>query len=286
MLTPRERIAEFGNEARNLVGVLCEPGLQGAESGRRVGVVLLNSGIIHRVGAHRLNVKIARAISGMGISSLRFDLAGLGDSRRGRSTAGFASVASANLMDAAAFMKLTLQVNDVVVVGLCSGADDAFRTASLDQSITGLVLIDPYMYPTAGAKLLYVLRKATSPAYWAEKIRFWRGIRKPLTQRRENAETRYVRRAPPRAEFAESLVSFLDRGGKALVIYSGGSPAHFNHRSQFARAFRRWGLGERVTVEYFEHANHTFTETVQQRRLISCVSKWIDAAYPRAKGSP
>lgn len=285
MLTAREHSVEFGGEAGELVGVLCEPDAVDIASQRRAGVVLFNSGIIHRIGAHRLNVKIARAVATLGFPSLRFDLSGLGDSRRGRTTEEFTTVASRNLMDAISLLTSTMQVADVVVVGLCSGADDAFRTASRDRSITGLVLIDPYMYPTSDAKLRYFLRKFASAGYWMQKVSRWFGNEAPLVPRRENAETRYVRRAPPKEEFADALQAFLDRGGRVLVIYSGGSPAHFNHKSQFSRSFSRWRLGERVKVEFFEHANHTFTEVAQQERLISCVSAWLDSQFPLARPS-
>ncbi|MGA8008355.1 MAG: alpha/beta hydrolase, partial [Thiomonas sp.] len=46
------------------------------------GVLLFNAGVIHRVGAHRVNVKLARALAADGIATLRCDLHGMGDSLR------------------------------------------------------------------------------------------------------------------------------------------------------------------------------------------------------------
>lgn len=43
-------------------------------------VVILNSGIIHRVGAHRVYVPLSRALAAAGFPVLRFDLSGIGDS--------------------------------------------------------------------------------------------------------------------------------------------------------------------------------------------------------------
>ena len=43
-------------------------------------VVLLNAGIVHRVGPNRMHVLLARALAAAGIPSLRFDMSGIGDS--------------------------------------------------------------------------------------------------------------------------------------------------------------------------------------------------------------
>src|ERR1700761_7552568 len=43
-------------------------------------VVVLNTGIIHRVGHYRLSVRLARLLAGSGFHVLRFDFAGVGDS--------------------------------------------------------------------------------------------------------------------------------------------------------------------------------------------------------------
>ena len=43
-------------------------------------VVLLNAGIIHRIGPNRLYVQLARRLASRGHAVLRFDLAGIGDS--------------------------------------------------------------------------------------------------------------------------------------------------------------------------------------------------------------
>ena len=43
-------------------------------------MVILSSGILHRPGASRLYVQIARALAEDGFTSLRFDFSGIGDS--------------------------------------------------------------------------------------------------------------------------------------------------------------------------------------------------------------
>src|SRR5690606_33422878 len=72
----REVAQDLGPD-RDLVAIRTAP-----ETGRAaIGVVLLNAGVVHRVGPHRLNVSLARRLAGVGLTSWRVDLSGIGDSR-------------------------------------------------------------------------------------------------------------------------------------------------------------------------------------------------------------
>ena len=70
---------------RHLVATLTAATPSGAGSPRCVAV-LTNSGVIPRSGPHRMNVHLARRFAEMGIPSIRFDMSGLGDSRRSSGT--------------------------------------------------------------------------------------------------------------------------------------------------------------------------------------------------------
>ena len=80
----RERALTFG--PANLVGILTQPDPDVAVPDAPA-VVILNSGILHRAGASRMYVQVARTLAEEGMTSLRFDFSGIGDSevRRGES---------------------------------------------------------------------------------------------------------------------------------------------------------------------------------------------------------
>ena len=63
---------------KTLVGIMTQP--VDYEPEDRPVFVILNSGIIHRVGHHRMYVTLARALARVGYPVLRFDLSGIGDS--------------------------------------------------------------------------------------------------------------------------------------------------------------------------------------------------------------
>jgi len=70
-----ERVLRFG-DSDNLIGIHTSS----AASSKRPGIVLVNSGVVHRAGPNRLYVNIARQLAAVGYPVLRFDLSGIGDS--------------------------------------------------------------------------------------------------------------------------------------------------------------------------------------------------------------
>jgi hypothetical protein len=71
--------AMFGDAGR-LTGIFCRA-LTGHQP--RNAVVFVNAGAIYHVGWARMHVERARELARSGIASLRFDLAGIGESRSG-----------------------------------------------------------------------------------------------------------------------------------------------------------------------------------------------------------
>ena len=71
----REEAHRFGR-ARHLVGIVGLPDTAPGET----GVIVLNAGLVHRIGPFRLHVELTRRLGAAGYPTLRFDLSTLGDS--------------------------------------------------------------------------------------------------------------------------------------------------------------------------------------------------------------
>ena len=67
----------FGPEDAPLMGMVTTPA---SGDTAPVACLMLNMGAGYRIGPRRINVKLARRLAQHGISSLRMDLSGLGDS--------------------------------------------------------------------------------------------------------------------------------------------------------------------------------------------------------------
>lgn len=148
--TWRERPVAIEGELGPLVGVVCEP------RSSRAGdswVVFLNAGRVRRIGPNRLAATFARTWAARGLSSLRIDLGGIGDSE-GRlrddelprtydaawyDQAHFESDVAAIL----AWLSAKRRVGRFGLIGLCAGATFGFRAAATDPRVVSLTLINP-----------------------------------------------------------------------------------------------------------------------------------------------
>ena len=142
----------------HLVATMTLPSLP-ASGGPAPMALLTNSGVISRVGPHRMNVHLARSLAAKGIASIRFDMSGIGDSRR---SSGVASQMEQWVLDTRAVMDFAQRrtgCDRYFMVGFCSGAEVAHRTALVDERLGAVLLWDLYAYPTFQSRIRIALFK-------------------------------------------------------------------------------------------------------------------------------
>lgn len=275
-----EEVVRFGPEAQ-LLGILSRPALLSPD---KPAIVILNAGVLHRVGPHRFHVRLARHLAERGLAAVRLDLSGIGDSPASGHTGTFMESAVA---DVQAVMSALEQrgVRTFVLFGLCSGADNSFAAALRDARIRGIVLLDPPSYPTRRAQARKVLRRAAAQGPRATSrwlaglaVRRLRSAAERQLARLRPAESVSEpdsggRRPPPRQQFRTDLLGLVERGVKVLAVYSGALAERYNDRDQLFELFPE--LRGRVDREYFPEANHMFTERAAQAALLETVAPWI-----------
>ncbi len=136
----REEAVRFGPDG-GLFGILCQP--PGAHAGGPA-IVLLNRGLNAHVGWRRGSVDLARGLAASGLTSLRIDVAGLGESRDEPGRPLNLIYSDRLLPDIAAAVDLLAARGSerIALVGVCSGAYMALRAAARDPRVTDLVAIN------------------------------------------------------------------------------------------------------------------------------------------------
>jgi alpha-beta hydrolase superfamily lysophospholipase len=270
----------FGPEV-NLVGTLTRPKASAAAD---LGVVLLNAGVIGRIGPHRINVKLARELALEGVASLRFDAAGLGDSAASSHGLPWEKQAIADLRAALDCLGEHTGARRFAVIGLCSGADTGYAAALEDERIVGLLMIDPFAYPTLRSHLIRyakrIRQRGPVGAVRSWILRNWRELRRTEASASAGAGSsppRFSRNAPPKEVFAAGLQRLVDRGARLHLIYAAGAQEYYNHPGQFLAAFSRWPFARHVKCEYVATFDHMITSTRAQRQLVGTVRGWVAA---------
>lgn len=282
----RERALLFG-ESATLVGILTEPD-PAARRPDAPAVLFLNSGIIHRVGASRLYVRMARRLAEEGFTSLRFDYSGIGDSEARRDALPFRESAAIETREAMDHLGRITGATRFVLGGLCSGADMAYFVGVDDERVVGLVQLDPFAYRTAGWFVRRYGPRVLRPSAWTNAVRVRvRALRERVAPEATDGASsvfvapEYRRVFPPRREVAAGLRAMAGRGVRFFVCFSGDEEA-FNHPAQYARSFRGVPFGDRLRVVHMAGANHTFTGLEDQDRVVALVGEWAAASL----GSP
>lgn len=237
-------------------------------------VVLTNSGVIPRFGPNRINVALARRLAQLGVASVRFDMSGLGDSRR---ASGDRPMLDQWVHDTRAVMDMAqarFGCERFAMVGFCSGAEVAHLAALEDERLQAAVLWDMYAYPTWESRwrtFVFRVRRAGLRGILTRVARrLAPGPARPAPQRSADAG-----RVPPAAEFSARLHALSRRGTRLLVMYSGGEPEWYNHAGQFQRMFGPDRPPQDVETHFLWASDHLLTQRSSRQAFITHVTDWL-----------
>lgn len=264
----RERAFTFGR-ARHLAGIV-GPGTA------RTGVILLNAGLVHRVGPFRMNVELARRLNEAGYPTLRFDLSTLGDSAAAGVAEAPQEQVRRDVADAMALLAAEAGCTRFVLVGLCSGAANAHVVAASDPRVVGAVFLDGHAYPTMGFHLRHYLPRLRDPR---RVVRFL-GRRKRRADA-QGGEADFQTGRPARSQVRTELAAMLARGVRLSFIFSGGASGYFNHPRQLLECFGK-GVGRHpgLSVRWLADADHTYSLAEDRRQLTELVRSWMLEQFP------
>jgi dienelactone hydrolase len=280
-----ERAIAFGPDGR-LVGILAEPDPAHAVS-NAPAVLMWNVGIQHRVGPYRVQVDLARDLARRGFVSFRFDLSGMGDSEVRQDSRTDGERALSDVRDAIALLTKRRGVTTFLPMGFCSSVDAVHRLALDDERVVGACFIEGYAYHTRGFWLRYPLRLLNRERwrrYLEDRAQKALALRArdlavdPLKEERAVMGSVFRRQYPTREQFGADVRKLVSRGTRILFVYVGGD-TEFNHRGQLAEMVGTRLPSDRVELEYYPDADHTFSRVADRVRLVARVGEWTARTF-------
>jgi len=289
----RERPVTIGKNPV-LAGILCEP-TPPQSAGARPLCLLVNAGLVHRVGPNRLYVQVARALAGHGYRSFRVDLSARGDSEARRDGISFIESSVIEMRSVMDHLERTAGATQFVVMGICSGAINSLQAAIVDARVAGCIAIDAPAYPTWKYYVRHYRGRLLRADSWRNTFagrnaigRLLRGggaRSEPAPHVDEEFGEPFEDRPPrPSREEAEILLAKITgRGGRILSIFS-GSWSSYNYSNQFRDAFPSIAASGLAEVSYYPDSDHTFTRLYNQRRLLGTIQRWMSSNWPTDGG--
>ena len=287
-----EEIITFG-KTRSLVGILHKP--EGPTRADLPAVLLLNAGLLHRVGPNRLYVKIARQLERSGFHVLRFDVWGIGDSQdhTGETKGTFVD----DTLEAFEVLNHRLGATRFMLMGICMGAQIALEVASRDSRVESLALMEGIYVKSARYHLSRILNPHKWKRVFTGESQMVKRLRQKLLHKPSGNNSNHLQPANESKgsqtsngnvtsfldenrdkNMKEKLGALLERGTKIILIFRDGNEIAYNYRlrKQGDEIFAV-GLPRGLDVVFVRFADHTFTPIVSQDLLLKAMMKWIEA---------
>lgn len=278
----KEHAVVFGHESP-LVGIVTEPDF--VLSGGPV-CLFLNAGLGHRVGPNRFYVSLARRLAEMGLTSLRFDFSGIGDSPPSPSVDDSEERGVNETMQAMDFLAGSLGPSTFVPIGLCSGGNIAFALATRDERVAGAVLINAATVPSAHSDEQVREARTRAEAYHhVARLADWKSWVRVLTARSDlpavwRSTLRLARRAAglkekPQRDFDLGSLPELDRRGvELLTVYTEGDIG-LELFATHVGSFENLASLPRVQLEILRETDHILTPLWAQAHVEGLMLDWM-----------
>jgi pimeloyl-ACP methyl ester carboxylesterase len=274
----REHATVLGKSGR-LVGIVARPS-DGA--GDLPAIVILNTGIVHRVGHHRMYVGMSRQLASAGHTVVRFDFSGIGDSVSRHDDLSPVRACLSEIKEVLDGIADNYGVRRFVLVGLCSGADYAVLYGRGDPRVEGLVLMDPTLPPTARYYFHYVMQRFANLRSWFSVATGRSGllhlVASHLLSQVEPKATDTERLALQDLQFSPYLAqcyrAVAERGVRMLAVFTSVSVRHTYHK-QILDSFPEAAAGGALRLEYFPESDHVFSTPSARKRLSRLIESWL-----------
>ncbi len=247
-----------------------------ADVSGKVGVVILNAGLLHHVGPFRLHVLLAEQFADAGFPVIRLDQSGKGESARRKGVRRNDSI----LMDydeAVSNLEL-LGVQKFVVVGLCSGADDGLFIAANRDNVAGLVMLDGYAQRNLRFHVTYYFQRIFSLGVLRRVFKKISGLFRKQRQVDTDGAGLDIRDWADDAEMIRRLVTLLEREGTLLAVFTDGQD-YYNYLGQLSDNLSVAGTSSSVDEIYFRGVDHTFTTEHHRDLLVTKLTDWMRKTF-------
>jgi uncharacterized protein len=248
-------------------------------------VLIIVGGPQYRVGSHRQFVKLSRTLANAGISSLRVDFSGMGDSE-GELQPFYANQQAIKQ----AIDTLTEQnpvIRQVVIWGLCDAASAAllYHYQQPDSRVAGLVLLNPWVRQQhSHAQVMlkhYYWQRLSSKAFWQKLLggglKPWQSIKDLLqtykaSKSSNSKQNAGVQQPSQQQTTADNYVQHMLFGwqafsGKTLVITSGNDHTAQEFLELCAQNNAWRSCLKSADKLHLAEANHTFAKQIWRNAI-------------------
>jgi len=266
-------------------------------------VLVLNSSTEHRVGPNRFWVDWARDVALQGITVVRLDLPGIGESEGGYAPGAsqvYRDDAVSSAREAMDWLEEKLGKTQWALVGLCSGAYHAVSVALQDERVNRVVAINPLVFPPTSVENLdlmtgdamqqlvaaHTLKSVKDPQRWLRLLRGESNIRLIVQSLVGRARTKFVKqglalvrrlRLLPATPLATNLTTATARGCRFHFVFDANEPGWAILKEDIGSLADRMLGNGRFTLDTIPNGGHSFSTLEGRARMLACTQAHLHA---------
>jgi hypothetical protein len=281
----QEQVVRFGSNDEN-IGIICRPKFSAVSNLKhKIGCVLSNTGVGHRVGPFRFHVDLARRLTHYGVTTLRFDLTGMGDSETSNSDENLNKRGVLESLQAMDILKNDHEIEQFILFGNCSAADRIQRLCDYiikqnifkNYSILGTIFIDNHAYPTNEFYSRRFFQRIFQTKRW---LFAWRRIKKKMlagSNNDTNVSLEIKKDLPSREQTEEVYHLLCQEKVRQLHIFTESVDIIFNHEKQFFEMFPKLKEFETDLLEivYLRGVDHTLSYYAPRVKVLTLCEDWV-----------
>jgi predicted alpha/beta hydrolase len=293
--------ATYLDNSHGLFAIVCEPDIAPCKDaeGRRQVLLLLNAGAVHHVGPNRLYVTLARTLAIKGMTVIRLDIAGLGDSltKPGQvENATYPPLACKDVAQAVNYVRTTLGAASLHLAGICSGGYHSLKAAADGMALTSITVINPQTFfwkegmslaqreHLVTAESIRYQSRALEISAWLKLLRGDVDVRTGAHVVRRRLALRVVHAMRELARWlhiplSDDLTVEIDdicrRGTHIQFVFSASDPGLSMLLEQGGRLVRRLQRTGAICIDVIDGADHTFTTLWARNTLTRLLSSHL-----------
>jgi exosortase A-associated hydrolase 1 len=289
-----ERPLTFQSDGHELLGILHLP-----EEAGKVGLIMLAAGAQYRLGPHRQQVLVARALAEHGIPTLRYDASGMADS-----CGPYRDFEMGPDIDAAVATLLTNVpgLEHVVLWGICGSASAILIHERRGPAVSGVILVNPWVRSEQSQNRAYLkhyyLNRLIEADLWRKVYSgrfdfrsalssFASTVKSAFRSRRETpvdasraagAAKEHDTRAAART-LEERMANGLELfEGRVLLIMSEQdlTARKFDEFTRSSKRWRRLMRSSAIERRDLRGSDHTFSQPQWREQVIDWMTDWVN----------
>ena len=266
-------------------------------------VIMLNSGMVNRTGPQRVYWAFANQACQQNIAVIRVDLAGVGDSVAEIGETHFDNHRKEDVNAVFEYAKSRWPSAKIILQGICAGARVAFKAASTNKDIAGLLSWSNEIYtasqnmpqsPTEpeGRLSEYIVSDTMSrtirfivtfkflrPSWWREQFPGGKGVGEEIAHTIKCMVKKVLpSRKKSEGEFLEAADKYLSDKRKVLFAFGENDTLALG---EFKTRFSQVPEGEKLAQGYtvVETGTHTFSTAQSRQAVIDVSIAWVNEQF-------